>query len=576
MERDTPTDLTDLADLLPISGGQVYHLPIVKAFADRIDLVGTINRLVDSEAEVDPGTLTLALVEDALSGRHPLYRVREFFEGKDLELLLGKPVALDSLSDDNFGRLLDRLYQANTSRLLSALAVNAFGAFGTPTPHIHFDTTSVSLYGAYDPPEDEPAPPFQITHGFSKDRRPDLKQFLVSLLCVGGTLPSFSKLEDGNASDKAVNHAVLATISQKLAEVGIRSEAAIYIADSALVTEANLEQMGSTTLFITRLPATYAEHDRVVRQAVAADQWTDFGPLARTPAPATRPPASYRGYETTLTLYGSTYRALVVHSTSHDRRRQKRLDRQLAKERKALQARADQLAKTDFACRPDAEAAAEQLRREPRSFYDLDVVLEERPRYARGRPKADGTRTLRQMRYGVRASLVERPQAIASARQQAGCFVLLTNVPPEGPEGSPIPYDGRQLLVAYKDQHGIEKNFGFLKDPAIVNAIFLKRPERIEALGFILVVSLLLWRLIEAQMRRHVADTGSKLPGWDNKPTDRPTTFMLTTKFESTTVFTAAGRRFFGHPLSQTQHAFLRALGLTAAVFTHPHRPRPP
>ena len=102
------------------------------------------------------------------------------------------------------------------------------------------------------------------------------------------------------------------------------------------------------------------------------------------------------------------------------------------------------------------------------------------------------------------------------------------------------------------------------------------RPERIEALGFVLVVALLLWRLTEAQMRRHVADTGSKLPGWDNKPTDRPTTFMMTTKFESVTVFTAAGRRFFGHPLSETQHAFLRALGLTAAVFTHPHRPRPP
>jgi transposase len=39
------------------------------------------------------------------------------------------------------------------------------------------------------------------------------------------------------------------------------------------------------------------------------------------------------------------------------------------------------------------------------------------------------------------------------------------------------------LLKAYKDQKGIERNFGFLKDPAPVNAIFLKKPERIDALG---------------------------------------------------------------------------------------------
>jgi len=574
MEHDTPSGWIDLTQL---RAGDVHHLPIVKAYADRIDLVGTINRLVPSEADVDPGTLTLAFVEDTLSGRHPLYRIRDFFEKKDLELLLGKPVDLDSLTDDNFGRLLDRLYEANTTHLLSALAFNALRVFGMPAkPHVHFDTTSVSVYGAYDPPPQEDRPPFQITHGFSKDRRPDRKQFLVSLLCVGATLPIFSKVEDGNASDKSVNHTVLATISQKLSEVGIPPRAAIYIADSALVTEANLAQMGQTTLFLTRLPATYAEEGRAIREAVAQNQWSDFGSLALTPTASTRPSTRYRGYETPVTLHGSSYRAIVVHSSSHDRRRLKRLERQLAKEREGLQARLAALTKTDFACRPDAEAAAEKLRGAARGSYDLELAVEERPRYARGRPRADGTRTLRQMRYGVVGSLRERTEVIESARHEAGCFVLLTNVPPEGPDGSPTPYDGRQILLAYKDQHGIEQNYGFLKDPAIVNAIFLKRPERIEALGFILVVSLLLWRLIESQMRRHLAQTQATVPGWDNKPTTRPTSFMLTTKFETILVLNAGGRRLLAHPLSDVQHAFLRALGLTPSVFTQIHPSQPP
>jgi len=46
------------------------------------------------------------------------------------------------------------------------------------------------------------------------------------------------------------------------------------------------------------------------------------------------------------------------------------------------------------------------------------------------------------------------------------------------------------VLMAYKEQQGIERNFGFLKDPLIVNDIFLKRPDRIEVLGFILLTSL--------------------------------------------------------------------------------------
>ena len=44
-------------------------------------------------------------------------------------------------------------------------------------------------------------------------------------------------------------------------------------------------------------------------------------------------------------------------------------------------------------------------------------------------------------------------------------------------------YSAEQILRTYKEQNAIEKNFSFLKDDQIVNALFLKRPERIEALG---------------------------------------------------------------------------------------------
>jgi len=511
------------------------------------------------------------MVLDALAGRHPLYRIGAFFENIDVELLVGEAVDPDYLSDDNFGRLLDHLYEANTSRVFSHLAMNALEAFEIDSPHLHFDTTSMSVYGAYDPPEEDEAPsPFQITHGFSKNHRPDLKQFLVSMLCVGGNIPIFGKMEDGNASDKTINNAVLSSISKKLAAVGLTPGASIYIADSAMVTQQNLEVIGESTSFITRLPATYKEHERVVHEAVAAGAWDDYGILAKTPATPKRPAARYRGCETTVTLYGKTYRVIVVHSSAHDRRRQKRLERRLAKEREACAKRLKEIAKTDYFCRDDAQAAAEALHQEQRHYHDLDLVVEERPRYARGRPKADGSRTLTQMLYGITGTVRERSHAVDTAREETGCFVLLTNVPPEGLADSPAPYDGKAILTAYKDQEGIEKNFSFIKDPVIVNSLFLKRPERIEALGLILLIALLLWRLMELSMRRHVKTTQTKLSGWDNKPTDRPTSFMMTTKFEGVLVLKTGAKRALARPLTTVQCSYLSALGVPPSVFTQP------
>jgi transposase len=35
-------------------------------------------------------------------------------------------------------------------------------------------------------------------------------------------------------------------------------------------------------------------------------------------------------------------------------------------------------------------------------------------------------------------------------------------------------------LRTYKEQHGIEKSFGFLKDDPLVNALFLKRASALK------------------------------------------------------------------------------------------------
>ena len=41
----------------------------------------------------------------------------------------------------------------------------------------------------------------------------------------------------------------------------------------------------------------------------------------------------------------------------------------------------------------------------------------------------------------------------------------------------------------------------------VVNDLFLKPPSRIDALGMVLIIALMIWRLMERTMRVHVANT---------------------------------------------------------------------
>jgi len=337
------------------------------------------------------------------------------------------------------------------------------------------------------------------------------------------------------------------------------------VADAASVTEDNRTALGDT-LFISRLPATYNACERVIEEAIAHDRWDEVGVLAHTKPTTHRPVASYKVAEGAVTLYGQPYRAVVVQSSTQDKRRLKRLEREVQASYTTLQDTIRAAQQHDYFCRADAEAAAAKLRATQSTYHQMEVTVEERPKYGKGRPSRHTPRPVKEMRYGLTAILREHEARIARKRAAADCFVLLTNVPMEGA----LAHRTEEILKAYKDQHGIEQNYSFLKDPLIVNSLFLKKPERIEALGVVLLLALLVWRLVERQMRDHVTTTGTPLTGWDKKMTEHPTAFMMMTKFAGVLVLKVGPQRQLARPLSTVQQQYLSALGVAATCFTLP------
>jgi transposase len=153
-----------------------------------------------------------------------LDRLQDFCAQHDTERLLGKAIPAEAFNDDTVGRVLDRLDDTGTSKLFTACAVRADQVFRFDTHDVHFDTTSVRVSGDDSPPEtaEHQEVPLAITYGDSKDKRPDLKQCVLSTLCVDRAVPLWGQPADGHVSDKTVNTTIWSEIARLVAHYGVK------------------------------------------------------------------------------------------------------------------------------------------------------------------------------------------------------------------------------------------------------------------------------------------------------------------------------------------------------------------
>ena len=111
-------------------------------------------------------------------------------------------LARASLHDYRLEQILDALFAANLNRVFGAIALNALEVYAISTPWLHQDTTTITLYGAYEEEAslgEGPVPP-RPAYGHSKDGRDDLKQVLLSLGVSSDGLPLRLAVRDGNTA----------------------------------------------------------------------------------------------------------------------------------------------------------------------------------------------------------------------------------------------------------------------------------------------------------------------------------------------------------------------------------------
>lgn len=130
--------------------------------------------------------------------------------------------------------------------------------------------------------------------------------------------------------------------------------------------------------------------------------------------------------------------------------------------------------------------------------------------------------------YQVNATLCENIKAIKAAYTSAGRFVLATNVLDENS------LSNDEMISEYKAQQSCERGFGFLKDPLFfADSIYIKSPERIEAMSMIMGLCLLVYTLAQRQIRAALSSSKSTIKNQLGKAINNPTMRWVFQCFQS-------------------------------------------
>jgi transposase len=500
-----------MAEQTAYSTERLDHLGIVAGICREIELIEQVDTLVgENDRKVSVGQAVQEMVLNGLGFvSRPLYLAPEFLAGKPVDILIGKGLTAKDFNDDSLGRALDRLYEVGVTEVFAYVVAHAVAVMGINTDMVHLDSTSFSLEGEYElvEPDDQA---IRVTHGYSRDHRPDLKQVVLSLICSHQSgIPTWLAALDGNAADSSQ---FPQTVQTYVAQFQEGEDVPVIVADTALYNANTVKELEGVS-WVTRVPASVSEV-KDLYQTVSPEQMRSIGD------------GDYKVW-TVESDYGEVaQRWVLVYSEGLYHREAARLQRVIDKERAEAEKVLRRLNRREYPTLEAAQAAVETMA-ESWKFHTVQIEPRSKPKYRqRGRPHTEQPPDYHVWQPG--AFLCEDSEAIDHAMRTKGKFVIATNVL------DTQRLSDEALIDTYKDQNTtVERGFRFLKDPLFfAHSLFLKKPERIMALLMVMGLCLLVYALAEHRLRAELVSRDETLPDQTGKPTQRLTIRRVFQVFE--------------------------------------------
>jgi hypothetical protein len=456
---------------------EVGPLLLAWHFIGELDLVGTIDRALPARgrSQLSAGEVAAALCCSRLCSPSPLYDVAGWASGAALQELLGIPPAL--LNDDRLGRGLETL-AVYAETLRGALAARAIERFGVETGRLHVDLTTLRMAGAYERSA-------LVCKGWGPDRRVERQVRALQASSADG-VSLYVRPDPGNAAEVALIGASLERL-RELAGPG----PGLLVCDSACGHPRTLALIARSGLsFIVPLRASSGFRERFLAEVGhrALRRLAYVSERERTLAQAlrTRYRGALRGWQITDPETGEPISLRVAYIHSSD------------EQRETAAARARALVKAE-------EALARVKRGLGGRYYKTRRQVDARvARILTGQLEGLITVTTATRAGKPTLSFHRDQDAITNAALTDGIYALATNQPGRLSAG--------KVLRLHKGQQIVERRHRDYKQTLKVRPIFLHNDDRIYALTSIVGIALLIFGLIETQLRKHL-DKGELLPG---------------------------------------------------------------
>jgi hypothetical protein len=478
----------------------VGALPVITHYFEQIDLAATIDGLVPWEGDVPLGALVEVLVANRLLQPKALFRVGQWAGSAAVTDYFG--LTAEQLNDDRLGRALERL-AAHAPDIQAALVLKAIKHFELDVTQVHYDLTTVELYGAYEveTPEGQPSPTPLPTYGRTKSGRKHVKQVQLGLDVTGdGGVPVGHLPLDGNTGEVTSHLDNLKLLARTLPKGKL-----LYISDTKLDAPKNLlaiaARKGQFLCGGVLLPQLQERYLGLRGELKPVDYYPD--------SQAKRPPGErdqYKAIEVAEHLEGRVdgkairldYRMAFVWSESKARQEASTRERHTAKILAEFEAVGRNLGRYSL---KTTEAIVRRMEAAKGKYAEGALVDY---RLVTG---ADG---------GFHLTWEVDTAALERWHHLEGVDVLKTNLP-----GRTHPL--AEVMRAYKGQSQVERRFHHLKGPLAIAPMFLKNPERIAGLLCVLVWALMVLALMERQVRRELK--GEPLYGLypEGRPSPAPT-----------------------------------------------------
>ena len=456
-------------------------LPVIADFSRRLDIAGIIDGLCPMRdiALATHGQVIEVLIANRLTNPAAMVGISDWARAWAVPEVYG--IAASSLGDDRLGRALDAVAD-NVDEIVGSVGAAAIDVFGIDVTRLHWDMTSISLYGGYagnDP--DYPQPGW----GHPKDRRPDLKQIQAGIaVSADGAIPVFHQVYDGGAGEVAQVIDAMHALQELAATPGF-----LMVGDSKLLSYANITAMSDARVnFLAPLAAARVPAGLFAGIDPATTTEVDYIAQRDAGKPADQR-CAYRVTEDVMSIAGPRkgdrvhqIRRILVHSSANQAAAGNARTLKLDKARTEL----DTLARTaGTRHHPDIAAVtakAAQISRHRRIGAYLHTSITTDP---------DTAKPVFTWHYDQ--------TAIDAEAACDGWYALLTNLHPDDA-------DPAEVLHRYKAQNTVEQRYSTVKGPLAVAPMFLHTNRRITALITVICLALLIFSLIEREVRLRLAE----------------------------------------------------------------------